>query len=235
MTDSSVSQVDERGSEIAALLDTFNVRARRASRRSLIAAAMLLLLATAWLAWSFVQVVNLQGRRQALVAQISGLQTVRDSLLRDLGWTQSMLNRGAADSTAIQSALRASTLRRQVLQGRATPARGTIQVRIFSRDVDRAVVARELKGLGYAVSEAAANPDIPKDFQTNAIFYGSRVPPSDVRLVALTLVRAGIGLQALERFVGSAGRESVIQVGSKYPADRAPMSIEDIVAKTQPR
>lgn len=69
---------------------------------------------------------------------------------------------------------------------------------------------------------------------TNAIWFGNDVPISDVKLVALTLVRAGVDLKTIRPFRNShpvADRNLLIQVGTDEEfAGKPSMTIGEITS-----
>ncbi|MFZ0406755.1 MAG: hypothetical protein WAM11_01400, partial [Cyanobium sp.] len=87
--------------------------------------------------------------------------------------------------TAIQSTDAASKAERQ-----------RITVQYFPKGVDLIVIRNTLSSLGFTFMEGASQ----QRGATNAIWLGNDVPISDVKLVALTLVRAGVDLKTIRPF-----------------------------------
>lgn len=175
------------------------------------------------------QILEKRAASDKLSEEIQTLTKTRNDLLHDLGWSEKSLQSGNISRKDVDHSLQASAARRQIAARADAAARGRIEVQIFSRSVDRVVVAEALRELGFKVTHKESNPDIPSEYQTNAIFCGPKVPFEDVKLVALTLLRAGVQLEAIELFQSPHGRDYVIQIGSLYPHQRAtPFSVTEI-------
>lgn len=175
------------------------------------------------------QVLEKRKELSDLTGEVAKLQQTRDALLKDLGWTEESLRGRQVSTRDVARSLEASEARRKIAIASSPSARSKVTVQVFSRDVDRAVVLDALRELGFAVVLKNPNQNIPTAFQTNAIFCGSSVAFEDVKLVALTLLRAGVQLAAVQPLENSNGRTFVIQIGSIYPAPReSSLSVEEI-------
>ena len=83
-----------------------------------------------------------------------------------------------------------------------------------------------LRGLGYQVTVEQARAE---EVGTNAMSYGSSVPLTDVRIIALALARAGAQLRRICPFRESSGRSNVVQViGSSISERFPPLSVKDL-------
>lgn len=126
------------------------------------------------------------------------------------------------------------SLRADLLRTRRTQAAGSagsssrqqVTVRYFPKDVDRRIVEAALRELGFNLTRGQANlPDLP----TNAIWFGDDVSIEDVKLVAYTLIRAGVEIKAIRPFRNPDGKSRQIQVGSDEDyLSREPLSVEEI-------
>ena len=93
---------------------------------------------------------------------------------------------------------------------------GIYTIEYFPKDIDHdpEVVRKNLESLGFQVDLKSPNV---QGMPTNAIWFGHDVPISVVKLVALTLVRAGVALQTIKPFVHSDNESEwarLIQIGS---------------------
>ena len=79
-------------------------------------------------------------------------------------------------------------------------------------------------------------PKKPKvlDIPTNSIWFGEKVNIDDIKVVAYTLIRAGIQIQAIEYFKQPSGsKASLIQVGaSRFVVNDPIFTVEMIRALT---
>ena len=101
-------------------------------------------------------------------------------------------------------------------------------VQYFPKDVDGKKVEAALLELGFSIDKRQASiSNIP----TNAIWYGEPVKIEEVKLVAFTLIRAGVQIKAIRPFADNSPRRNaaLIQVGAdKDVVTNAPLSVEEI-------
>ncbi len=212
---------------------------RRAARISYVVAALVWVAAAGWLGFVVLRVSKLEERREALVRDsvrltqlVASLHAQRDSLLAGQGWSPERLRAGVGAGDVL-SAARASSIRSQVAAASDPSARRSVTIQLFSRDVDRTTVESALRELGFQVDRRASNPAIPTAERTNAVWCTADVPLSDMKLVLLTLARAGVGITHVQPLRRTAGRSRTIQVGSSLkPARPAPYSVEEIQSST---
>jgi len=91
--------------------------------------------------------------------------------------------------------------------------RRRITVQYFPKNVDPAVIENTLSALGFTFMTGVPQ----QQGATNAVWFGTDVPLSDVKLVALTLVRAGVDLKTIKPFRKShpvQDRNLLVQVGT---------------------
>lgn len=100
-------------------------------------------------------------------------------------------------------------------------------VKYYPKNVDSAVIQNSLSKLGLKFETGQSpNQNIP----TNSIRFGSKVTLEDVKLVAYTLIRAGVELKAIRPFPKPDEPQSLlIQVGAdKTLNTRRPLTVEQI-------
>jgi hypothetical protein len=91
-----------------------------------------------------------------------------------------------------------------------------VVVRYYPKDVERdlndGVVLPKLRSYGFQLEHAEPRyPSTP----TNSVWFGSDVQLNDVRLVALTLVAAGVELKAVREFREPTGQKKrMIEIGA---------------------
>lgn len=98
----------------------------------------------------------------------------------------------------------------------------------FERDINEGVVLPQLAAYGFILEEGASRlAAVP----TNAVWCGAEVHPDDVRLVALTLMAAGVELMAVQQFRNPTGpKRRTIEVGANATlAGARTLSVRDIV------
>ena len=98
--------------------------------------------------------------------------------------------------------------------------------------MDPVVIRNTLSSLGFTFREGTPQ----QRGATNAIWFGQDVPLSDVKLVALTLVRAGVDLKTIRPFRKShpvPDRNFLIQVGTDAEfSGKTSISVSEIANAT---
>ncbi len=101
-------------------------------------------------------------------------------------------------------------------------------VKYYPKDVDGPKVVGALKEGGFKVTQApgkSQNANIP----TNSVWSANPVSLEQAKFVALTLVRAGVGIRYIGRIEGESKSENVIEVGSSGKHQNAHvLSVEEI-------
>lgn len=101
-------------------------------------------------------------------------------------------------------------------QKRGVNVHGAYTIEYFPKDVDHnpEVVKNNLESMGFVV--CLKEPRV-RDIPTNAIWFGPGVPMAEVKLVALTLIRAGVNLRTIKPFAADAvenEQDNLIQIGA---------------------
>lgn len=128
------------------------------------------------------------------------------SRLSSFGW----LNPETAKIDDIEESIKANEYR-NILSELDSVKQKDITVQYFPKNVDGDKVIKAIEELGYKVE--IGNTQI-RDVETNAIWFGSNVKTDDVKLVALTLVRAGVKIKVIRPFRSSGQRNNLIQIGA---------------------
>jgi hypothetical protein len=105
--------------------------------------------------------------------------------------------------------------------------RSTITVEYFPKDIDSVIVKSTLRNLGFNSKIGKAKNSLP----TNAVWFGSKVNIEDVKLVAYTLIRAGIQIKTIKPFNDNSSdtHASLIQVGADGNYEnKLPLSVDEI-------
>ena len=154
-----------------------------------------------------------------------------NALLRQFGWNSVNLKKAGANQYSVEQSLTANLEIQQAARQASPESRKDITVQYFPKDVDGNKVESALMELGFTLDKRRAPlPGVP----TNAIWYGSPVNIEDAKLVALTLVRAGIQIKAIRPFADYSPRRDValIQVGGDVALLNSPAMSVDSIRKT---
>jgi hypothetical protein len=153
---------------------------------------------------------ELQSVGKGVGRAVEGLQT----LLIGFGFTPETaaiasperISKSKEANSLIQAAVSSST-------ASIKSERRRIVVQYFPKNVDPDAIEKTLSALGFTFMTGVPQ----QQGATNAIWFGTDVPLSDVKLVALTLVRAGVDLKTIKPFRRShpvPDRNLLIQVGT---------------------
>lgn len=153
---------------------------------------------------------ELQSVGKGVGRAVEGLQT----LLIGFGFTPETaaiasperISKSKEANSLVQAAVNSST-------ASIKSERRRIVVQYFPKNVDPDVIEKTLSALGFTFMTGVPQ----QQGATNAIWFGTDVPLSDVKLVALTLVRAGVDLKTIKPFRRShpvPDRNLLIQVGT---------------------
>ena len=97
----------------------------------------------------------------------------------------------------------------------ATVGRQTL-VKYYPKVVDGKTISPEtilskLKSFGFDVEQRQPNV---RDVPTNSVWYGENVDIADVKLISLTLVRAGMGIKQIKRFDNVGRKPNIVEIGA---------------------
>ena len=137
------------------------------------------------------------------------------------------------DHTRVQQSLAATVALNQQTAPAVTATSAKPEIQYFSKDIDKEVVTQALRDAGFTFAQ---KPGILRNEPTNAIWVGDPVSVADLKLVALTLIRAGVQIHSLQRFNANSPRHDklIIQIGS-YPAmaNQPVWTVEKVEAMTE--
>ena len=171
-----------------------------------------------------------EAKRQTLEAENARRQAEdrTKELLLQFGWQSDRVATAAAGGSSIDQSLKANQAIQQAAARAPAASRGNVVVQYFPKNVDGNRVEAALTELGFRLDRRSALvPALP----TNSIWYGTPVALEDVKLVALTLIRAGVQIRAIRPFPDYSPRKdaSLIQVGADVAvADRPPLTVDAI-------
>ncbi|MBC6481788.1 MAG: hypothetical protein GDA56_32530 [Hormoscilla sp. GM7CHS1pb] len=130
---------------------------------------------------------------------------------------------------SVKESLKADIVRDKLIKSTDNSSRENITVQYFPKNVDRRIVEDALRELNFNYITGESELSI----STNAIWFGNDVPIEDVKLVAYTLIRAGVEIKAIRPFPSTSSNRDrlIIQVGSdaEYQS-REPLSVDEIQA-----
>lgn len=107
-----------------------------------------------------------------------------------------------------------------------------IIIAYYDRTIDEKRVGLELRALGYHFKNKSASEYMSKK-KTNAIWFGAEVPIVDIKIVALTLIRAGIPIKGIRPYKNNSTyrnyKKNIIEVGASVDLDTKPqLTVEQV-------
>jgi vacuolar-type H+-ATPase subunit I/STV1 len=161
------------------------------------------------------------------------LQAVK---LYNYGWPKEKIEKASTDKPRVERSLKANNELQNLAKPSESDRRKSITVAYFPKNVDAGKVDAALKDFGFNLIRL--NPRI-KDTPTNAIYFGNKVNLDDVKIIAYTLIRAGVEIKGIFRidkdtdlpWPPGVAKDSLIEVVANANSDflkRPPMTIEQI-------
>jgi hypothetical protein len=128
-------------------------------------------------------------------------------------------------SKAFDEFVKVNDKRQEVLSSASQSIRSAITIQYFYKDKDPEIVKASLQELGYNVQMGSSDLD---EVPTNCIWFSQGINKEEIRLVALTLVRAGIQIKEIRPFIGKKS-DRLIQIGGKKALlGRSNLTIDEI-------
>jgi hypothetical protein len=239
-------EMEDQNLQLEGLVAKAAANNRKAFRRSMIFSVLALLAGALWLFYSFNQVkkfemksselaLEINRKTEELITKEKQLDEARaallaiNPLLERYGVLKEKLTANDINSNLVKQSLDANR-EIQNISSTNVGRRGDYTVVYFLKDVDAGKVEAALKEFGFhPKTSPPQRPDVP----TNLIAFGTKVNPEDAKLVAYTLVRAGVDIKGMCKMLSSA-RASIIQVlGDDRLLNRSAMTVDQIRDKTE--
>ncbi len=153
---------------------------------------------------------------------INQFSYIKDKL-KSFGWTKKRLE----TSNSMFRSIAADRERGFLSSVSSSDSRRDITIQYFPKNVDKNIVENSLEELGFRL---ISGPAKVKNIPTNSLWFGANVKLEDIKLVAYTLMRAGVEIKVIRPFRNPKGRRSnLIQVGADAVFENArPLSITEI-------
>jgi hypothetical protein len=107
-----------------------------------------------------------------------------------------------------------------------------VTIRYYKKTIDEKRVALELEALGYNFKERPPSKYMSMK-ETIAIWFGAGVPVEDTKIVALSLIRAGIPIKGIRPYRSSISnpnyKRNIIEVGASVDLEKKPVLTVDYV------
>ena len=176
-------------------------------------------------------------KNDELKAEMKALRESTQSIHEDTTTIRELMERGASPKiarTATPEQVRQSDEATQRLElalknsnNQDIERRKTITVMYYTKDFDKNIVVSLLKNLGFKFEISESNPNL-KNEPTNAVWFGSNVNIEDVKIVASTLIGAGLQIKTIQPSQKPQSA-STIQVGHSVASkDRPLLTVEQI-------
>ncbi|SDC68564.1 hypothetical protein [Williamwhitmania taraxaci] len=179
------------------------------------------------------EVGDLEAKRKALKIENQTLEKknlqLKTALVPYFGLSTDSI-KNIAVSPVFEKSLSANAALK-TLARHSSPTKKTI-VTYYTKTIDEQRVVQELKNLGFKFQERPPSTRMSKK-ETNALWYGSQVPLDDAKMVALTLLRAGIHIKSIRPFrsnsLNPAFKKNIIEVGASTDLEQLPdLSVERV-------
>ncbi len=163
---------------------------------------------------------DLQKTEEALREKQKALEKITPAALQGLGYKDPYAQ---VPAQIVEQSAEAKRAAERLADPSERARRRNIAIQYFPKkldeDVNMKVVLSSLSEAGFTLERREAKfPGTP----TNAIWFGDDVRLEDVKLVAYTLIGAGVKVRAVRRFRNPAGRPRLIQIGANAAITEAP-------------
>ena len=215
----------------------------RSSRYAGLVSALGLLLLLGSIAYSYVQLGNVTKQVDAKRADLTRLEKELQIVEAELSKKQEALKKitpaalaglgnknpnAPVDPSVVSEAVDAKRAAESLADPAHRPRRSMITLQYYEKklddEVNMRVVLAALTDAGFTLQH---KPPQIADTPTNSIFYGPDVQVTDIKLVALTLMAAGIKIRTIEPLLPHVSRPRLIQIG----ANRATRNDPPLTAK----
>jgi hypothetical protein len=227
--------MEDRNIQLEQLVTKLAEKHRRAFRRSMTFSVLAMLGGTAWLVYTFYQVNKLgqeiRKKTDELSAAEKQLQKTSKALsainpfLEEYGVLPDKLTADNINANLVKQSLEANR-EIQTMSSTNVERRRGYSVVYFRKNVDAGKVEAALKEFGF--SPEIKTPERPND-ATDLIAFGSNVNSQDAKLVAYTLIRAGVDIRVMCR----SKLPNIQVVGWSSLQDHPAMTVDQIRGQTE--
>jgi hypothetical protein len=172
---------------------------------------------------------NARDMRELALNQSQALNTIRGKT-EDILTKLTSFGLTGATLAEVTKSVSADNARKSLLpQLQNEKAHAQVTILYFPKQVDGPVVVNALREGGFNV-RTGNGIDANKDLPTNAIWVGDSVSSNDAKFVALTLVRAGVGIKSVRHFRDGGGpKANLIEVGTDQGVlNSPPLTVQEI-------
>jgi hypothetical protein len=223
------------------LLDLVIAKSRAAYRKSWLIGIISLAIAASWLIYTeyrvsqnYRLVQQLQAQSKDLSNQIRSKEIYLEKMNAIAPYALTAFGyKGGSPSNVLDEALNANQVFNE-LKGRGTTVRSRLRVEYYAkdRDTDPARIASILKELGFEVTVRKPNVTV---LSTDTVWFGRSVPIDQAKLVAVTLMRAGVRVRHIWKFrkQSSNAEGTLIQLGATTAPDNGTFLKPQVVLETK--
>lgn len=177
--------------------------------------------------YTYAELSNLRKAVTTTTKQLAAIQQTKsiaqdqlDSLQKELTETTKFLEQARAQKSAIL----------KFADSIPSTAPRNVRIIYYPKNQDQDRVAKALEALGFTIDRGKPKVENP----TNTLFFGSEVPPEDIKLVALTLIKAHVELRGIRPIRNDVSKKAkVIEIGFSAKAEGNPVLTLDYIASAE--
>lgn len=165
------------------------------------------------------KIKNARKELSLIANEIDSLKVLRDSIR--LEYLEAKGFNPNKRQELLDESIKANELLSQLLKSESIDR--NLIIKYYRKSLDQEKVWLSLKELGYKkLIEAETTNSVLVNDETNTIAIGTQVPLADIKVIALTLIRAGFKVQHL--YYAQRNREStnLVQIIRTAPSDGSP-------------
>jgi len=236
--------------EIQEKFDNFQRKEKAIRGISILLAIIPFILGTAWFYYSYERVqklnkqytkknnqyIDINKKVKAEEVKYNDLQDKKQKLELELIKSYGFSSDSTINVTEKEVAIMKSVKANDAIKTLATnyTPNPKILIRYYYKTIDDEKIVLSLKSLGYYFDQKNSS-EPTKNQKTNSIWIGDKVTVKDCKIVALTLMRAGIQIKAIRTFRNSktnpSYKENIIEIGGDMNLENQsilPLTLEQV-------
>jgi hypothetical protein len=205
--------------KIENIIKEINIKEDQAKNRAIVFTFIPVLIGLFLIFYTSEKVTQAQNKLYSINKAADSLRILRDSFR--LEYLEAKGYDYSTKKELLPESIKANSLLTQLLEKGSITS--SLIIKYYRKSLDQEKVWISLKELGYKnITEVETYNRVLINDETNTIAFGTDVPLFDVKIIALTLIRAGFKIQHLYLSQRNSSVTNLIQIIRTAPSDGAP-------------
>ncbi|MFC2103120.1 hypothetical protein ACFLSS_01705 [Bacteroidota bacterium] len=231
--------------EFQSKIESFHKKEKRIRRVTLALVIAPVLIGTIWMYVAYKEVNQLNLQKEQIIVQYDSVKynyevlvekkvSLEAELMENYGLSRDIIQ-NLSTSEILEISLSADEVIKK-LSLNYVPGSNII-VRYYNKTIDEERVVIALRSLGYKFKSKNPVQYMQKQ-QTNSVWFGRQVPLKDCKIIALTLMRAGIPIKAIRPYRASltnpSYKKNIVEVGGDTGLrNNRKLTVEEVTDATE--